>query len=349
MLIFKILSKPMSYTTTSIRTRKKTLTLDDLHLKAQVRTQIDQLLEEFTFIDALSKLDIPIDNKILLHGHTGCGKTATAHAIGLALNKKVITINLSGFVSSKLGETAKNLADLFKEAASEKGILFIDEFDFVGKLRDYDEKDSGEMKRLVNALIQQIDHLDEHTLLICATNHINIIDTALLRRFQIKLNYELPDKEGLNSYYDSLLQRFPQNISAVKRQYGISYAEAKDVVYNQIKSNAILFEKQKMHLLFEYKAFENFQDENKKQATTPAQDYLLGYLLKTDLKSDCPRKSAEHQIAIKSSNSSDQVAGYVITVSGEELMHLDKQRTINLQRIKATTASGLEVWVYTAK
>ena len=205
----------MAYQNTTLRSKKNNLTLDELHLNKEVRAKINQLLEEFIYKDALGKLNIPIDNKILLHGHTGCGKTATANAIGIALNKKVITINLSGFVSSKLGETAKNLAELFKEAAIDEAILFIDEFDFVGKLRDYDEKDSGEMKRLVNALIQQIDYLSDNTLLICATNHINIIDTALLRRFQIKLNYELPTPDSLDIYYDSILSKFPAKYSAV--------------------------------------------------------------------------------------------------------------------------------------
>lgn len=344
----------MAYHNTTLKSKKKVLTLDELHLNKEVRTKIDQLIEEFAYIDALSQLDIPVDNKILLHGHTGCGKTATANAIGLALNKKVITINLSGFVSSKLGETAKNLSDLFKQASTDKAILFIDEFDFVGKLRDYDEKDSGEMKRLVNALIQQIDHLNEHTLLICATNHIAIIDTALLRRFQIKLNYELPSQESLDVYYDSILSNFPKNICNVKRSYGISYAEAKDSVLQQIKANVIHFEKQKKHLLFSYDTSKltalQLQNNGKEPKRTKA--VLSGYKLNgsdTNDPSSIEKDVTHHQvIAIKSKEKSDKIEGVVFKISGEELLQIDKQNLSNYKRVLEKTDIGTDVWVYVA-
>lgn len=230
---------------TTISSKNKILTLDELHLSTEIREKLDQLIEEFTYIEALKKLDIPVDNKILLHGKTGCGKTATAHAIGRALKKEVITLNLGGFVSSRLGETGKNIAEIFKKASFSNAILFIDEFDFIGKIRDYDTKDSGEMQRLVNILIQQIDNLPDTSLLICATNHVEIIDTALLRRFQIKLYYELPTNPQLDTYYDGLLANYPDNVNTIERTYHISYAEAKDITYQQIKANVIRLEKEK--------------------------------------------------------------------------------------------------------
>lgn len=342
----------MAYHNTTLKSKKKLLTLDELHLNNEVRAKVNQLLEEFTYLDALSKLNIPVDNKILLHGHTGCGKTATANAIGLALNKKVITINLSGFVSSKLGETAKNLAELFKEASNEKAILFIDEFDFVGKLRDYDEKDSGEMKRLVNALIQQIDHLDDNTLLICATNHISIIDTALLRRFQIKLNYELPSQESLDIYYDSLLSKFPKNINDVKRSYAISYAEAKDLVHQQIKANAIQLEKQKKHLIFTYEISKSndIQLQNNGDKHNGTKDTLSGYKIHSlDTENLTSDDSSQNQIATKSADKSNQIEGLVFEITGEELIEVDKSEVSKSKRVMETTDLGAEVWVYVAK
>ena len=345
----------MAYHNTSLKSKKKLLTLDELHLNNEVRAKINQLLEEFTYKDALSKLNIPIDNKILLHGHTGCGKTATANAIGLALDRKVITINLSGFVSSKLGETAKNLAELFKEASNEKAILFIDEFDFIGKLRDYDEKDSGEMKRLVNALIQQIDHLDENTLLICATNHIGIIDTALLRRFQINLNYELPAQESLDIFYDSLLSKFPENINKVNRSYGISYAEAKDLVHQQIKANAIQLEKQKKYLIFNYDASKSndirlHNNSNKHNGT---KDTLSGYKLHDlnigKLTSIEQNEVRNQSIAMKSTDHSNKIEGLVFEITGDELIQIDKSKVYDSKRVMETTDLGAEVWVYVAQ
>lgn len=328
----------MAYHNTTLRSKKNNLTLEELHLNPEVRAKINQLIEEYAYRDALSQLNIPIDNKILLHGHTGCGKTATANALGLALGKKVITINLSGFVSSKLGETAKNLADIFKEASIDNAILFIDEFDFIGKLRDYDEKDSGEMKRLVNALIQQIDHLSENTLLICATNHINIIDTALLRRFQIKLNYELPTQEGLDVYYDSILSKFPKEINKVKRRYGISYAEAKDSTHQQIKANVIQFEKQKKHLLFSFPESNPLQNNGK--APKHGKVTITGYKLKN------PDDADNQQIIIKSKDKSDKIEGGIVEITGEELIKKDKSQFPDYNRIMVTTDSGEDVWMY---
>ena len=322
----------MAYQNTTLRSKKNNLTLDELHLNKEVRAKINQLLEEFIYKDALGKLNIPIDNKILLHGHTGCGKTATANAIGIALNKKVITINLSGFVSSKLGETAKNLAELFKEAAIDEAILFIDEFDFVGKLRDYDEKDSGEMKRLVNALIQQIDYLSDNTLLICATNHINIIDTALLRRFQIKLNYELPTPESLDIYYDSILSKFPANVNTIVRSYGISYAEAKDIMHQQIKANVIQFEKEKKHLLFSYKEDDLLKLDG--NASHGSKDTLSGY------------KLSEQIVAIKTKDKNDKIEGLLLEITGEQLFKTDKHEGLKCRRILEITDLGTEVWLY---
>lgn len=336
----------MAYHSTTLRSKKNKLTLEELHLNNDVRAKINQLLEEFTYKDALDKLDIPVDNKILLHGHTGCGKTATAHAIGLALNKKVITINLSGFVSSKLGETAKNLAEIFKEATIDNAIIFIDEFDFIGKLRDYDEKDSGEMKRLVNALIQQIDHLDDDTLLICATNHLHIIDSAILRRFQIKLNYELPTQQALDDYYDSILLKYPSNINNVVRTYGISYAEAKDLALQQIKANAIQYEKQKKHLLFVHQGLKPEDDKLIKTADSLS-GYKLHRLSVQNLNSSENDACDEKFFTVKSTDKNDKIEGFVIELTGEELSEMDKLKIHDCTRVLATTNLGTEVWVYT--
>ncbi|MXV38259.1 AAA family ATPase [Flavobacteriaceae bacterium Ap0902] len=223
----------------------ETLTLEELHLSEENRIKINQLIEEFEFIEALSQYNLPIDNKILLYGSTGCGKTATAHAIAQRLDKKIITLHLGGFVSSRLGETAKNITEVFRNARLDKAILFIDEFDFIGKSRDEDDKDAGEMRRIVNTLLQQIDALNPETMLIGATNYVEIIDIALLRRFQLKLAYDLPSKPQLDLYYQQLFDKFPPVLIDFEKKYGISYAEAKDYTYQQVKKNIIQAEKTK--------------------------------------------------------------------------------------------------------
>jgi SpoVK/Ycf46/Vps4 family AAA+-type ATPase len=222
-----------------------TIKLSDIHLSANNTTILNQLLKEFKYVSILNEYNLSIDNKLLLFGHTGCGKTTTAKAIAQVLNKKILTLNLGAIVSSRLGETAKNITEVFKKASREKAVLFLDEFDYIGKIRDYDNKDSGEMKRLVNTIIQLIDELSNDTLLIAATNHSSIIDSALLRRFQLKLKFEAPDNNELDKYYEALLMQFPKEIRNVERSYSISYAEAKDITFRAVKNKIIEIEEAK--------------------------------------------------------------------------------------------------------
>lgn len=95
------------------------------------------------------------------------------------------------------------------------------------------------MKRLVNTIIQPIDKLPSSTLLIAATNHSSIINTALLRRFQLKLKFEKPNNKGLDKYYDSLLLEFPKEFRQIERSYSVYYAEAKDIAFRKVKNQII--------------------------------------------------------------------------------------------------------------
>ncbi|WP_271405963.1 AAA family ATPase [Tenacibaculum soleae] len=222
-----------------------TIKLSNIHLSEPNQIILKQLLKEFKYVNILNEYKLPVDNKLLLFGHTGCGKTTTAKAIAQVLNKKIFTLNLGGIISSRLGETAKNITEIFKKASREEAVLFLDEFDYIGKTRDFDNKDSGEMKRIVNTVIQLIDQLPNSTLLIAATNHSGIIDSALLRRFQLKLKFEAPNNKELDNYYDALLTQFPKEFRELQRSYSISYAEAKDITFRAVKNKIIENEESK--------------------------------------------------------------------------------------------------------
>jgi ATPase central domain protein len=213
--------------------------LSDIFLSEDNRQQILQLIKEQKYADELLKYDLPINNKVFLFGNSGCGKTTTAKAIATALKKPVYILNLSNIVSSKIGETGQNLKLIFDKASRDKAVLFLDEFDQIGKARGNDDKDVGEMRRLVNTIIQLIDYFPKNALLICASNHPQIIDIALMRRFQLKISFELPSDEVLNEYYDAILSHFPENLRSINRKFGISFAEAKDYAYTIIKGNII--------------------------------------------------------------------------------------------------------------
>lgn len=218
---------------------KEELNLNDVYLSPENKKEIVQIIKEHAYIKQLQEFGLPVNNKILLQGSSGCGKTMTAKAIANALNKNIIILNLSNIVSSRIGETSQNIKMIFDKAAREKSVLFLDELDQIGKARGSDDKDVGEMRRLVNTLLQLIDYYPENAMLICATNHPEIIDTALLRRFQLKINYTLPSQTFLNQYYDNLLEKFPENLRNIERKYEISFAEAKDLTFTAVKGKLI--------------------------------------------------------------------------------------------------------------
>ena len=95
------------------------------------------------------------------------------------------------------------------------------------------------MRRLVNTIIQLIDYFPNNALLLCATNHPEIIDTALLRRFQLRINFEMPTPEVLDKYYNKLLSKFPTELQGIERKYNISFAETKDHTLTSVKSTLI--------------------------------------------------------------------------------------------------------------
>lgn len=215
---------------------KEAVALDDVFLNKYNHQNILQLIKEYKYVEELTKYGLPVNNKILLQGHSGCGKTTTAKAIANALGKPIMILNLSNVVCSRIGETSQNIKQVFDKAARERAVLFLDEFDQIGKERGSDDKDVGEMRRLVNTIIQLIDYYPTNALLIAATNHAEIIDLALLRRFQLRINFEMPTSEILDSYYDKILLPFPVDLQSFERQYSISFAEAKDYAFTKIKS-----------------------------------------------------------------------------------------------------------------
>ncbi|MVZ61951.1 AAA family ATPase [Sphingobacterium humi] len=218
---------------------KEPVNLDDVFLSEENRSQLQQLIKEQLFVKDLQAFGLPVNNKVLLYGSSGCGKTTTAKAIAHAIQRPLIVLNLSNIINARIGETSQNIKQVFDRAIRDKAVLFLDEFDQIGKARGEDENDVGEMRRLVNTMIQLIDYLPEEVMLICATNHLDIIDFALIRRFQLKISFEMPAKDVLDKYYDKLLARFPEEFRNIERRYQISFAEAKDYCFTLVKAKLI--------------------------------------------------------------------------------------------------------------
>lgn len=213
--------------------------LEDIVFDAELQDQINDFLDEYEHREILQKYQLPVANKLFLFGKSGCGKTMTARALAGKLQKKLYIVNLSSIVSSRLGETAKNLASLFKSVENKRAVLFFDEFDSLGSMRDYDNNDTSEMKRVVNTILQLIDSFPPDSILIGATNQIQLIDEALLRRFDLKLEFKTPSVTALDHYYNQLLELYPKDYQEINRIYDISYAEAKNLVFDRVKKNII--------------------------------------------------------------------------------------------------------------
>lgn len=174
------------------------ITEDRLVFSRYVHDAISQFVEEFKRIDQLIQSGIVPANTLLLYGPPGCGKSSAAKLIASMLQLPLVTAQLDCLVSSLLGSTAKNIRKVFEYAGQQPCVLFLDEFDVIAKMRD-DKNELGELKRVVNSLLQNIDQFGPSSVLIAATNHDQLLDPAVWRRFATTLRIDIPDADGVES------------------------------------------------------------------------------------------------------------------------------------------------------
>jgi SpoVK/Ycf46/Vps4 family AAA+-type ATPase len=173
-------------------------------LNKSVYKQIEKFVEYYENTSKLINQGIKVPNSILLYGPPGCGKNKLASYICAKTNLPLITARLDGMISSYLGSTAKNIRAIFEYAHAVPCILFLDEFDAIAKVRD-DNNELGELKRVVNSLLQNIDNLTNGSIIIAATNHDHLLDPAVWRRFGFKINIAKPDTTSRMSLINSFL------------------------------------------------------------------------------------------------------------------------------------------------
>jgi len=169
-------------------------------------TGIDTLLNEWRHVDELRAASVRPALATMLFGAPGTGKTMLAHHIAAQLELPLIVARLDGLISSFLGTTARNISSLFSFANRYKCVLLLDEFDAVAKLRD-DPHELGEIKRVVNTLLQCIDSRSELGFTIAITNHESLLDPAVWRRFDVRIEVPKPNAvartEILHRQFDS--------------------------------------------------------------------------------------------------------------------------------------------------
>lgn len=159
---------------------------------ATVTAAVEGMVEEWRNLAVLSAIGEAPAKTCLIYGDPGTGKTHLALSIASRLELPVVLARIDGLVSSFLGTTARNIGSLFAFANRHRCLLLLDEFDALAKLRD-DPQEVGEIKRVVNALLQNLDARREIGLTIGITNHPRLLDPAVWRRFEVQLETPLPD------------------------------------------------------------------------------------------------------------------------------------------------------------
>ena len=210
--------------------------LDDLILPLPAVRLAGQLIEEQNRADLLRAQGMQPRHRVLLSGPPGNGKTSLAEAIAESIALPLLTVRYDALVGAYLGETNARLAKLFEYARATPCVLFFDEFDAVGKERG-DVHETGEIKRVVSFLLMQLDQLPSYVVAIAATNHAELLDRAVWRRFQLRIELPAPDAGRravlVSRYFDAWKE--PTGVAperAAERLGDVSFAEVSEFCQN---------------------------------------------------------------------------------------------------------------------
>lgn len=181
--------------------------LADLVITHEKSEVLESVIRDFLNWDVLISNGVYPSRRILFYGPPGCGKTLSAQAIAGELGIPLIYVRFDAVISSFLGETASNIRKIFDFAKNDNWVIFFDEFDAIGRSRN-DSTEHGEIKRVVNTFLQQLDNFKGRSLIIAATNFEKSLDYAIWRRFDETINFELPTNEEKIKLFNLSLKRF---------------------------------------------------------------------------------------------------------------------------------------------
>lgn len=210
--------------------------LDDLVLPLPAKREAAQLVEEHARADVLRAHGYETRHRVLLSGPPGNGKTSFAEGIAEALALPFFVVRYDALIGSYLGETNTRLRKLFDYVRTRSCVLFFDEFDAIGKERG-DTHETGEIKRVVSFLLMQIDQLPSYVLTIAATNHAELLDRAVWRRFQLRIAFPAPRPNEVAAYLEKVISSWPTRPTTTAKEIAArlgatSYAEARDFCQN---------------------------------------------------------------------------------------------------------------------
>ncbi|KWD71071.1 AAA family ATPase [Burkholderia ubonensis] len=213
--------------------------MDSIVLADNVRAQLKELIEEQHRAELLHAHNLRPRHKVLLAGPPGNGKTTLAEALACELMVPLIVVRYETLIGSYLGETSSRLKSLLDYARTQRCVLFFDEFETLGKERG-DTHETGEIKRVVSSLLLQMDDLPDYVVVIAASNHPELLDRAVWRRFQLRIELPIPTRAQLTHFIESIGTRCQVNFgfaaeTIAKRLLGLNFAEVEEFCLSVVR------------------------------------------------------------------------------------------------------------------
>jgi len=223
--------------------------LAEMILGAGLAEQIQRVVREQRHAGRIAEHGLSPRRKLLLVGPPGTGKTMTASVLAGELGLPLLQVRLDGLLTKFMGETAAKLRQIFDATGQTRGVYFFDEFGAIGSQRGLGN-DVGEIRRVLNSFLQMIEQDRSQSLILAATNHPEILDPALFRRFDDVLHYELPDTTQIAKLLKARVARTAVRRVAWSRlaetAVGLSYAEVTRAA-DEVLKDALIHGRERIH------------------------------------------------------------------------------------------------------
>lgn len=224
--------------------------LTDLVLPDEPRDALDRVLAENLRAADLQARGLRPANRLLFQGPPGCGKTVAAGGLALALGVPLVVVRLDGVINQYMGNTSKNLRKVIDFARSQRVVLFLDEVDAIGRARNNADYDAAEMKRVVSSLLVMLEEFaGQASLVVAATNHQDMLDVALERRFDKIVTFPRPTSIQAAALLKRLVERYDTRTASAlsppawrtwpQRLTGMSFSDVERLALDAVKSTVM--------------------------------------------------------------------------------------------------------------